>query len=1462
MKTNYRIKILWLVTGFALICILALKLAAQDTNIDWGTASDDQVILQAVELTTPTPSNEVPAFATFYSAQHSPISSSPWPPLPGNMNDFDAWNLGSNIWVLDDLGFDYDPVSASSSHSMMAMEAGGISPPGSGGTNIYSPAGSSFSFDPGTNLWIAQEAVAGGSFTGILSNTIPGVEYQLLSMDSLNGTQWVWQGEPLLATTNSVPWSLPFSPTNNFFLNALSLQSDSGSGIPSWWLLKYYGQDSNVNIEALAPADDGWTIYQQYAMGDSPYTFVTPPPPNGLNVVYNPNTGNAAITWTASPLATGYTIQRENDLEDYGNGTWGGQVNFTVSGGNTTNFVDTTVPPEAGYDLAYSGPTRLMSYSIQAQYSGGQNSAWSPSVWVNSWQEFMQASIVEGSGGQDYLAVNDLPPNTVGLQLSRIDSSVYTPWAGEGNDTFTNDPTYDLSFQIPVTNSTSGLYAFTNVYAPMDDYGYDNYEWYVQAINANGSYGAAVAVDSGFIPNPAGGTTNNWATAPFYDGRAQLKQNLIFLLRDPCGNEPFAYDIEDQYGRAEGNLTQEPAGYAVAGFYDTLSTWNGYTMSPGTNDIDVYRPFYENYLYANFIFNSGDIDDNGDITSRVSESLNGDPDNGANYLLLTNAPPSLFQQPTTAGVTISPQINSAETLFSAPYQPTGDDYSNGVYYDMAPLGFTYTYDPDTYTADFTMSASAANYFGIPIQSAEAYYYDPNSFNLETQDVSPGGSYSGFPGPIFPQTAQPELQTVGYDFWNPATDSLPGNGNFSPTNASRSFTIMSAGDTINVAGYAKMSVQNGYSGVYGYLGQYFDQAYEIDTNGNVTTNSAGVLSPYGQFFDTQPGPVALVTMPDVDTGERGTDTVYAIKIQLDCNHDGIMDLSSTGPDNTSIFEPYLFWCNNNFDRWGNDSDGLATLPLGIYYSETEQDDQENGACPYTPNTPTPDCNYLGISGIREIPCTRDLEDFARLWVCGVTSNLLASLPPEATVTLSMNALPSNLIEFWDVTNIFGSTYPGVPSIDLFAAADPDGGIGYQTNEAIASDEIGGGYVGRLGPGESIQLNVGQLGQTGNWLGDHYIWCGVSNGIGQLTLTISDGTNILGQTSAYIEIVDIKQMYERWTVGDDPNAAPTNVPSLATEGLPADVSAFQYTQPQEATPYILFVHGYNMTDSAKDFFAQTAYKRLYWQGYQGRFGAFQWPTTVANFNGPNFDQSEYESWRSGAGLLNLLTNLNNEYRGQVYVIAHSHGNVAIGEALRLGAQQGLGQIVNTYIAAQAAVDSHTYDPATPERPVSFGTPDRYGQYYTDGATNYFNGPKAAGTYVNFFNTNDWTLAQNVWQADQNQKPDTWQGYNYVPANDTWYQVVGAFDVPLSFPTNTYQIFSYCDQGHAYSLGAQPNVGGQFSTNEQISLPSVWPPDLSGHNYSDHIWHSSEFRSDYPQRWLFWNTVLTRMKLNSNP
>jgi hypothetical protein len=176
---------------------------------------------------------------------------------------------------------------------------------------------------------------------------------------------------------------------------------------------------------------------------------------------------------------------------------------------------------------------------------------------------------------------------------------------------------------------------------------------------------------------------------------------------------------------------------------------------------------------------------------------------------------------------------------------------------------------------YFMAGDAKNIYGLPFLSAKI------AFNAGGGSAGTTTLYAGYNtaqgGYFYPETAQPQFQTVEYDFWN--SSPLPGSANFATTNTS-DLLIVGVGSSIGVNGYAKLSVQNGYSGVYGYLGQYFDQAYQIDDGGNVTTNTTGVLSPYGSFFATQPGPAALVTMPDVDTGVRGTSTVYCVSMNVD------------------------------------------------------------------------------------------------------------------------------------------------------------------------------------------------------------------------------------------------------------------------------------------------------------------------------------------------------------------------------------------------------------------------------------------------------------------------------------------------------------------------------------------------------------------------------------------------------
>jgi hypothetical protein len=572
------------------------------------------------------------------------------------------------------------------------------------------------------------------------------------------------------------------------------------------------------------------------------------------------------------------------------------------------------------------------------------------------------------------------------------------------------------------------------------------------------------------------------------------------------------------------------------------------------------------------------------------------------------------------------------------------------------------------------------------------------------------------------------------------------------------------------------------------------------------------------------------------------------------------------------EPHkgFFWANNGYDRFVEDNDD------GVFYDDSVLPTSYAACCPYTPSTPTPNYNYRDGAGNRVIPCERDLQNFFRLWVCGIDTNLIAKLPAGSTVTLNWG----------DV----GSPNSGNPAIDIFTAADPDGGIGYLTNSTIADEQIDSTYcpyIGRLAPGGSIQLNASTF--ANHWAGSHFIMCGVSNGTGSLNLTIADGSgNVLAQTTSYIQVQDIKQMYERWTIGDQSSVAPKTNAVLASDSLPPFTSAFQYTQPQDTnTPYIFLVHGWNDAPWEKDAFAEAAFKRLYWQGYHGRFGEFRWPTDYG-FTGSywqaltdpeSYDNGEFQAWQSAQGLLNKLKDLNTQYPGHVYMLAHSMGNVVAGEALRLAAQNGLGQIVNTYVASQAALSAHNYDatvttpyllPFTYKYPsglLSLLGTNNYGPYAPDIYVNRLtNNIAAVGKRINFYNVNDFALAMPRWGFDSILRPDhPFGGYYHYSGSTSdptpWnnFEFIFTAGDPPPSPTDfdivnnlhdRYEVMAYAAPSYSTALGATPNV---LNISQNLDLTTVWPTDTSGHSYADHFWHSAEFRGDYWQEQGYWHTLL---------
>ncbi|MGD0252367.1 MAG: hypothetical protein ABSC01_06680, partial [Verrucomicrobiota bacterium] len=74
--------------AISLVCVHAQETATPDQSLQ--ALTDLDVMIQAIEQTTPTPAKSLPDAGTFWSAQHAPGSPNAWPPLPSNFG-LSAW---------------------------------------------------------------------------------------------------------------------------------------------------------------------------------------------------------------------------------------------------------------------------------------------------------------------------------------------------------------------------------------------------------------------------------------------------------------------------------------------------------------------------------------------------------------------------------------------------------------------------------------------------------------------------------------------------------------------------------------------------------------------------------------------------------------------------------------------------------------------------------------------------------------------------------------------------------------------------------------------------------------------------------------------------------------------------------------------------------------------------------------------------------------------------------------------------------------------------------------------------------------------------------------------------------------------------------------------------------------------------------------------------------------------------
>jgi hypothetical protein len=590
--------------------------------------------------------------------------------------------------------------------------------------------------------------------------------------------------------------------------------------------------------------------------------------------------------------------------------------------------------------------------------------------------------------------------------------------------------------------------------------------------------------------------------------------------------------------------------------------------------------------------------------------------------------------------------------------------------------------------------------------------------------------------------------------------------------------------------------------------------------------------------------------------------------VDANRDGVIDANDVGA--TSAAAPFTFWVNDGVD-------GFSTARGEPTVQEDLDPDPTTGAIP----------NYQQDS----ITCTRDLENFARLWLYTTGLNNAIS-SGHIIVGLEWHSNTGDAINGWGADD-------GAPAINIYAAAPKDGtavntgGADYLTDPNTAIDQASNEFqimLGTVAKGEPFYFPTSELTSLTNTNPTAYfLFESAARGTGRLVMTFntfSNGTYTkIGEGGwVYMNLKETQELYERWTVGDGPplgrttaggGGAPSPTAQIKQLGLPAGATALQYSSttvglsvPSDPTgnDYILFVHGWNLAPWEKDAFAATMLKRLYWQGYKGKFGVFQWPTTYGNislgsinsdfFNNtqktPDYDDGEFTGWRSAQPLEKLLVQLNGQYGSNVFVLAHSMGNVVTGEALRIAGQQRL-SLVKTYVATQAAVPGHCYDPTlSGTNLLLFGgintllTPNIYNSWMVPAQP-------AMGSSASFYNVNDFALS--FWNLDEILKPDDRTrlgGYDYFYRSPDFTTVQDLFCKSIQITNVTqlhlgdannvqdrYEIMAYSAQPRSKALGEAPNTAG--FTSFVLQTPGFWPEDtLYQWNgaYSAHPWHSAEF------------------------
>jgi len=1041
--------------------------------------------------------------------------------------------------------------------------------------------------------------------------------------------------------------------------------------------------DTNApNTGSFDPNYTQYTIQASYPQGGlsavATATVGSLPAPSGLNAVVDGTGTNVMLSWNpAQGAASSYLVQRGVLNPSTGAYTY---TTIGTVGPNTTTFTD------------YGGITGANSYNnrytLEAVYAGGQASALVSSGPLDTSAEpkgnlYITANSIRNGSGRWQVMFSGLPTNSP--------QTIQLTWMEYWNFGV-------VQTNLSTTNLAGGVFQLPDDFA-LELQSYASQVGYLtvsaQLFGPNG--------EPGQIANAGYFSTD----APYFvDGRRQMKQNLNFLLRAAPKNQLFfsVSNAASSYNNG-GAFNVSGTNFEEFSFLHHFG-WGGDSGVYGLRYEDLYFfliddlwPFTANYNLDNYLVNTSITNrwpygftnftfEPNFATNIPAPAILGQSDpywilqpglanyiNTNDYAIFLSLPPSDWGVSVNSSNT-SASLSSGNNLFGLPYY-TGcivanktDGSGNQSYQTIAPGGNLTEqqgYVINNYASWCPApTLSLANYYFAPMLPPEPGFTDIDGLSLPGE-MDPYGSSNVQPFPV------------------------PIEDDFNVTNQTPPI-IASVGQPMIIGGWAKYSV--GSSGKYAYLGQYFaTNVFLINSNGLVTTNTAGVMSPYGEFFPLQTGMAQFQTMPDIDNpSQQGTGVVRIISMCADANHDGILDTSYAGPDFVSPSKPLRYWANDDQDSGDDGGDGVPgkVAPLADGYNY-----EFSGYDPIT----------LAPIPIYQIHGVRDLVDFFPVYIN------IGSL-------FQSNALSAGI-------SITDTNYQFILSqadgVLRFVSTDltPTNYMNFlrDTNEAR---NLGGWPNGAGSAGPKVLTTITNVVNGGVPLAQSFIAGIATNNQGiilveaaapttqPLVLTIYHGTNQIAQTSLYLSISGVEQMFRHKNLL-------MNIPPATPDRL---TDASVPNEPDTIDKNFVFIIGYNVNTTQARGWDADFYKRMYWSGSHAKFYGVTWEAAdsqVANAVTINLQTNIVNAFLTASNLVAFIGTLPN----QTVVAAHSLGNMLTLDALNDYGNPN----ISTYFMIDAAVAIETIDASAPLNP----------DMYHPAWTNYDSRLWASGWY-SMFTTND--------------------------------------------------------------------------------------------------------------------------------